>query len=121
MIGIFGGFALGVLELLAAWWILGRMSAYHVEKQRRKAVKEEQKYLESRVKEARKLSQDVQKALAKKTKTPLPKLDQLVLQDAINREARATAALIAVMQEAGCTEEQIEDVVNKVQGEPQEK
>jgi hypothetical protein len=46
---------------------------------------------------------------------PAPaELEGLVLQDAMNREQRAKAALRAVLQKDGCSEEQVEEVMRSV-------
>lgn len=44
----------------------------------------------------------------------LSELDTLVLQDALNRERRAKAALRAVLQKNGCSEEQVETAMREV-------
>ena len=41
-------------------------------------------------------------------------LDRMVAEDAIRREARAKAALQAVLKQVGCTEQQIHDVLNTI-------
>lgn len=42
-------------------------------------------------------------------------LDKRVAEDAMAREARATSALVAVMRNDGCTDEQIESVLREVE------
>src|SRR5579863_9190908 len=46
-------------------------------------------------------------------------LDQLVTADAIHREERAKAALVAVLRRQGCNQEQIDSVLNMVDNEPE--
>jgi hypothetical protein len=46
-------------------------------------------------------------------------LDQWILTDALHRESRAKAALVAVLQWQGCDEEQIEAALKAVDNEPE--
>ena len=54
-----------------------------------------------------------------KAKLPVPAVDELARQvtlDAIQRETRAKSAVVAVLKQTGCTEQQIEDVLKAVDG-----
>lgn len=48
----------------------------------------------------------------------LNEIRELVTQDALRREVRAKAALVAVLQQQGCSQEQVDEVLRKVDNDP---
>ena len=46
-------------------------------------------------------------------------LDRMVAEDVMRREARAKAALESVLRQSGCSDEQIQDVMDRVDNEPE--
>jgi hypothetical protein len=98
------GLIIGILQVWAAIWIfrhiLRAIENHDINQQKNRWMEEAR------------LEAEKVKAIA--SKPELGELDQLLLQDAMNRETRAKAALIAVLQSQGCSERQIEDVLKTV-------
>jgi hypothetical protein len=132
--GIIGTFFLGVLQIYAALWIFRRIFD-HVTNHDNKAQRD---HYEAEIKHAKLITSvgayrdtplqiggTVDDAAGKEFKRLVDRhnnteLDKLVLQDAMNRELRAKAALIAVLQQQGCTQTQIDEVMSKVDNQQHE-
>ncbi len=92
-------------------WVVRQMKQWDLNDQQRR--------LESEASKAKQLSEAVLKRIDE-TRTSLTtnrenkELTDLLLLDAMNREARAKASLIAVLQQHGCTQTQIDEVIAKI-------
>lgn len=119
-------FVIGVTELLVAWWIWNKFVTHNqrkIDKEREQRAKQKidveydrAKRLTTQLEEVISRKLEKQNKLNLKAPSTLPELDQLVLQDALAREKRAIAALVAVLQQQGCSEEEIASVLETVEG-----
>lgn len=110
------GILVAVCQLYAAYlifrWTIRRMDRWDNHAQ--------QKRLEQEAYKAKTLADAVLKRIDETRKgidVPLHsnrELEELLLLDAMNREARAKASLIAVLVEHGCTQTQIDEVIAKI-------
>ena len=96
-----------LLEFFGGWWLRGIL--------RSRSLRHREQYLLQREADLTRLQARIFKPLPPPIVNPeAVELDRMLLEDALAREQRAKAALVAVLRTDGCTEDQIEDVMNAV-------
>ncbi len=109
------GFVVGCCQILAAFFIF----KWTVKKFKQWDDNDQQRRLETEAMRAKQLSDAVLKRIDDSRgsialKNDNQELTDLLLLDAMNREARAKASLIAALQQHGCTQTQIDEVIAKI-------
>jgi hypothetical protein len=111
------GIIAAIFQIFAAYWIFKSLMRWSEARD----AKEREKYLKQQIRQAKLVTrghlQRIEQIIdnAKITySAPVGELDRMILQDALNREARAKASLRAVLEEQGCTEAQIDEVMERV-------
>ena len=107
------GFFVALCQIFAAYLIF----KYTIRKMTQWDNRDQENRLKQEADRAKQLSDAVLKQIDI-SRLKQPKEDQelqdLLLIDAMNREARAKASLIAVLREHGCTQAQIDEVIARI-------